>query len=145
MNKGNLNKDGVLNPYWIAGFVDGEGTFFISIYDSPKFKIGKQVRIGFKVTQGIKNVQVLYKLKLFFGVGSVKPQRIDVYEYRVNDLQHLVGIILPFFLKHPMYTTTKFDFLRVLYVSKLMLRKELLTLEGLEKIQKIRHKMNLSR
>ena len=132
-----------LNPFWIAGFVDGEGTFFISIYDSPKLKTGKQVRIGFKVTQGVKNVQILYKLKKFYSIGIVKQQRPTVYEYRVNDLQQLVEIILPFFSKYPMYTTKKFDFLRVLYVSKLMLRKEHLTLEGLDKIQKIRDKMNL--
>ena len=52
-----------LNPFLIAGFVDGEATFFIPIYDSPKLKTGKQVRIGFKVTQGVKNVQIIHKLK----------------------------------------------------------------------------------
>jgi hypothetical protein len=134
-----------LNPYWIAGFVDGEGTFFISIYDSPKLKMGKQVRIGFKVTQGVKNVQVLYKLKKFYGIGIVKQEKPEVYEYRVNDLQQLVEIILPFFLKYAMHTTKKFDFLRVLYVSKLMLRKDHLTMDGINKIQKIRNKMNLKR
>ena len=139
------SEEKLLNPHWIAGFVDGEGTFFISICDSTKLRTGKQVRIGFKVTQGIKNVQVLYKLKKFYGIGTVKQEKPEVYEYRVNDLQQLVQIILPFFLKHPMHTTKKFDFLRVLYVSKLMLRKEHLTLAGVEKIQKIRNRMNLRR
>lgn len=140
-----MNKDDKqLNPFWVSGFVDGEGTFFISIYKSHKLVTGYQVRIGFKITQGKKNIQILYKVKTLFGIGSVKSQREKVYEYRVNDFNQMVRVILPFFQKYPLQTTKKFDYLRVLYVSKLMARKEHLTLEGLGKIGKIRRKMNLS-
>ena len=130
------------DPNWITGFVDGEGTFFISIYESSKLKTGFQVRIGFKITQGIKNIQILYNIKTHFGIGHVKAQKTNIYEYRVNDFTQMIEIILPFFNKYALHTTKKFDFLRVLYVSKLMKRKEHLTIEGLAKIRKIRKKMN---
>lgn len=49
-----------IQPDWICGFVDGEGSFFISFEKKPKMTLGLQVRIGFKVTQHFKNVQVLH-------------------------------------------------------------------------------------
>jgi LAGLIDADG endonuclease len=55
MNTKQKNK---LNPFWVSGFVDGEGRFFISIYKSTKLKTQHQIRIGFKITQGVKNSQV---------------------------------------------------------------------------------------
>ena len=77
-----------LTADWVCGFTDGEGTFFISIEKQAKMVLGKQVRLGFKITQGEKNIQVLYRIKEFFKVGTVKPQRSDgsVWEYRVSNL-----------------------------------------------------------
>ncbi len=30
----------IKDPNWLAGFVDGEGCFFVSIYNSPLSKLG---------------------------------------------------------------------------------------------------------
>lgn len=137
----------LLTPNWICGFVDGEGTFFISIEKQPKMRLKKQVRLGFKVTQSIKNVKVLYALKQFFGVGVVKIQRKNqdskvVWEYRVSNFTHMTSKIIPFFEKNSLYTLKRFDFLRVRYVSILMLRGNHLEASGLERIEKIHEKMN---
>ena len=131
---------------WVCGFTDGEATFFISIEKQPKMVLRKQVRLGFKITQGEKNTQVLYKIKEFFGVGIVKPQRSDgsVWEYRVSNFKTISNHILPFFSKHKLHTTKKFDFIRFRYVYLMMMRGEHLTLEGLTKIERIRSKMNSS-
>ena len=130
---------------WVCGFADGEGTFFISIEKQPKMVLRKQVRLGFKITQGEKNIQVLYKIKEFFGVGIVKPQRSDdsVWEYRVSNFKTVSNHILPFFAKHKLHTTKKFDFLRFRYVHVMMTRGEHLTAEGLIKIKRIQSRMNV--
>ena len=132
-----------LTPEWICGFVEGEGTFFISIEKQPKMILGFQVRLGFKITQGVKNVKVLYEIKSFFKVGVVRPQRKNkkVWEYRVSNFTNMSTIIIPFFEKQTLYTTKKFDFLRVRYVMVLMRRQEHLTAGGLKKIQQIRERM----
>lgn len=109
-----------LTPDWICGFVDGEETFFISIERQPKMLLGEQVRLGFKITQEEKCVQILYKVKEFFKVGTVKPQRSDgsVWEYRVSNFRHISDTIVPFFERHPLHIMKRFDFLRLRITCK---------------------------
>ena len=138
-----------LSPDWICGFVEGEGTFCISITNAPLTQ-KKQVRLIFKVAQSCKNIQVLYALKTFFGVGLVKSQRetardiniSGVWEYSVSRFEHLNTKIIPFFEKHTLHSSKKFDFYRFRKVSIYMARKEHLTSEGMEKIERIRKRMN---
>lgn len=133
-----------LTPDWICGFVEGEGSFVISITDIKSSK-SKQIRLIFKVTQHVKNVQLLYAFKSFFGVGLVKSQRKDptqCWEYTVSRFEHLETKIIPFFEKNTMHSSKKFDFLRFRKVAIMMKRKEHLTSEGVDKIQVIANRMN---
>jgi hypothetical protein len=130
-----------LSPDWICGFVEGEGTFCISITNAPLTQ-KKQVRLLFKVAQSIKNIQILYALKTFFGVGLVKSQRDQVWEFTVSRFEHLQTKIIPFFEKNTLYSSKKFDFYRFRKVSIYMGRGEHLTTEGMNKIEQIRKRMN---
>jgi len=133
-----------LTPDWICGYVEGEGTFAISLETNVNMKMGAQVRLIFKITQHVKNVQVLYAIKKYFGIGQVKSQckNNTVWEYRVSNFDHMVKIIVPFFEKHALHTFKKYDFLRFRYVSILMKRGDHIKEEGFEKIVKIRKRMN---
>ena len=133
-----------LTPDWICGFVEGEGSFVISITKTSK---SQQVRLFFKVTQHKKNIQLLYAFKKYFGIGLVKPQNKDpekCWEFVVSRFEHLHTKIIPFFESHQMHSTKKFDFLRFRKVALMMARKDHLTTEGLEKIQFIALRMNKS-
>jgi hypothetical protein len=137
-----------LTADWICGFVEGvsHGSFVISI-TKIRSSNSEQVRLFFKVTQHFKNVQVLYALKSFFGVGLVKQQRKDpetVWEYTVSRFEHLRTIIIPFFEVRSMHTSKKFDFLRFRKVAVIMARKEHLAPEGLAKIKLLAKRMNKS-
>ena len=39
-----------LNPWFIVGFVDGEGSFIILIYKNSKLKTGWEVKLKFSIT-----------------------------------------------------------------------------------------------
>jgi hypothetical protein len=128
-----------LTPDWICGFVEGEGSFVISI-TKIKSSNSEQVRLYFKVAQHYKNVQVLYALKTYFGVGLVKSQTKQpekVWEYVVSRFEHLNTQIIPFFQINKLHTTKQFDFLRFRKVAILMARKDHLTSKGLERIKSI--------
>jgi hypothetical protein len=137
-----------LTPDWICGFVEGEGSFVVSITEIKSSK-STQVRLFFKVAQHVKNVQLLYALKTFFGVGIVKRQTASrpdaVWEYVVSRFEHLDSKIIPFFESNTMHSTKKFDFFRFRRVAIMMKRKDHLTKEGAAtKIKSIALLMNKS-
>lgn len=135
-----------LTADWICGFVEGEGTFCISVLPKMRETNSKisQVRLYFKVCQHVKNIQVLYELKKVFGVGHVKPRKKDgtVWEFSISRFEHLITRVIPFFEKNPLHTSQKFDFLRFRKTAILMERKEHLTEEGCKKILLIARRMN---
>ncbi len=57
------------NPYWVAGFTSGEGSFYVRISQSNSTKIGGQVQLYFYITQHTRDEALMIKLISFFGVG----------------------------------------------------------------------------
>ena len=51
-----------INPQWLAGFVSGEGCFFVGIIKSSTHRHGFQVRLKFKLTQHIRDEELLISL-----------------------------------------------------------------------------------
>jgi len=131
-----------LNPYWISGFVDGEGTFYVGINKNHTMKIGYQVLPEFRVVQHKKDIKVLHTLKKFFGCGVVRVNHDDRYEYRVRALDHLENTIIPFFKKHQLMTKKKFDFIKFANIIRLMSQGKHLETGGLQKIIDLAKLMN---
>jgi len=53
-------KDQVIqDPNWLAGFVSGEGCFFVEIYKSKASKQGVVIRLLFKLTQHSKDDELI--------------------------------------------------------------------------------------
>ena len=65
------NQQGRLDPWWITGFVDGEGCFSISIFKNATTRAGVQIFPEFVVTQGAKSLLTLKNLQDFFGCGKI--------------------------------------------------------------------------
>ena len=51
-----------INPQWLAGFVSGEGCFFVGIIKLSTHHHGFQVRLKFKLTQHIRDEELLISL-----------------------------------------------------------------------------------
>ena len=136
---------------WVVGFVDGEGSFIVSIFRSPKTKIGWQVFPEFSVSQGEKDLRVLELLKEFFGCGEIylhkarafkKKKWQRLYKYCVRNRKDLEEKIIPFFEKYPLRSTSKRnDFERFKEIIEMMKKGEHLTISGLQKIARIIQKM----
>ena len=128
---------------WISGFVDGEGYFYVGINSNQATATQVQVLPEFVVVQQQRDIKVLYGLKKFFKCGYVKRNKGDRMCYVVRNLFHLNDIIIPFFEKHPLITTKKYNFLRFRWIVQSMVyRKYHLTLEGLTKIISVKNRMN---
>ena len=131
-----------INPYWVAGFVDGEGTFYVGINKNKTMSIGYQVLPEFRIVQHKKDIKLLYALKTFFGAGVVRINHDDRYELRIRSLDHLNKIILPFFDKHPLITQKQFDFIKFKRIIGLMNKNMHLNKNGLLKIIDLASLMN---
>jgi hypothetical protein len=132
-----------ISEQWITGFTDGEGCFHIGISKNENTTLGYQVLLDFVITQHERDEQLLNDIKNYFGVGVVRKSngRGDILCYRVRAQKHLKEIIIPFFEKNPLRTKKKFAFQRFRQALIFIENKEHLTLEGLQKIRKLRDEM----
>ena len=134
--------------YWITGFTDGEGCFSIAVINNKTTKFGKQIFPEFVVTQGMKSLTALEKIKNFFGCGNIFiNKRYDnhnenLYRYCVRSLNELNTKIIPFFRKYPLQTYKQKDFLIFEKVIKSMIKKKHLTEKGRKEVLAIISEMN---
>lgn len=72
----------IQDPNWLAGFVDGEGCFYIMINKSKTYKLGYQVGLGFQCGQHTKDAQLIKSFVDFLQAGRLvfkKDQPLVVY------------------------------------------------------------------
>lgn len=68
-NKEIIYKVYILNPWWVTGFVDAEGSFSMSIIKSKTAAIGWTIEPCFIITLHVRDLELLYYIKNFFSVG----------------------------------------------------------------------------
>ena len=92
-----------MNPYFISGFVDGEGCFLVQISRNSEIKIGWRVKITFTVVLHSKDKIVLEYIKNYWSVGGITKHGTQSYQFRVSSEKDL-AIILEHFDKYPLVT-----------------------------------------
>jgi len=125
----------MLDPNYITGFVDGEGSFSVCI--SPRnFKNVKwEIRPSFSISQHKKSRSILFKIKDYFQCGTIRPNRKDnTYKYEVRSVEELDKKIIPHFKKYPLQTDKKKDFEVFTSIIQIMKEGRHLTKEGLAEI-----------
>ncbi len=135
------NQQESLDAEWIAGFVDGEGCFYVAINKQPKMILGWQVLPEFRIVQHERDIKVLHEIQRTLGVGQVTRNHGDRFEVRVRGIQNLKKLIV-FFRKHPLHTIKKENFETFSEIIILMERNEHLTESGLNKIAHLASSMN---
>jgi hypothetical protein len=140
-----LKSSGQLEPAWIAGFVDGEGCFSVSVHRSAFMHRhrGWQVCPVFHVYQHESYRHVLDALRSHFDCGYIRPKgpRSSVLTYSVSGLRDLEGVIIPFFEVQRLLVK-EHDFRSFAQVVRAMKRKEHLTTEGFERVVRLAYGMN---
>jgi len=105
------NQQERLNPWWIVGFVDGEGCFSVSRFKNTTCKSGYQTLCEFVITQGEKSRAALEKVQRYFDCGHIYINRrydnhhYNLLRYCVRKKSDLREKIIPFFQKYHLHTT----------------------------------------
>lgn len=134
----------ILNPYYVSGFVDGEGCFSVLFEKKPRLKTGIEVRPSFSVSQGQSSKDLIQKLSLFFKTTE-KNIRVDreTFKYESRKLEHLVSEVIPHFDNYPLESKKQNDFLKFKEVCLLMKQQKHFPKSGLEEIIDLAYSMNL--
>ena len=134
------------NPFWVAGFTSGEGCFFFNIGKDTQSKLGYRVRVGFQLTQHIRDRQLLTLLETYFGCGKYYLSKDHRHgDYIVSDVSALADKIIPFFSQYKILGIKEQDYLCWSEAINLIIAKKHLTQQGLDQIRKIRENMNTKR
>lgn len=134
-----------LSDDYIAGFVDGEGMFYVGIVPSTETKTGWQVIYFFKVSQNPKGLVVLEKIKERFGCGYIKfnsktNSSDKSLAYVVRDIKSIKERIIPFFENKLVIKKDSFE--KFKKVINIVSDKRHLTRKGIAQIIDISYSMN---
>jgi hypothetical protein len=131
-----------LHPYFVTGFVDGEGCFVVKIIKRSKMNTGYEIQLCFEITNHSKDLSLLENIKSYFGgIGSITKEGKNTFQYRVSSKEDL-KIIIDHFDKYPLITQKYADFLLFKSVLEICKSKEHLTYAGLSKILNIKASLN---
>lgn len=132
------------SPYWLAGFVDAEGCFLVSVQKSKSHTIGFQTQPKFIITQHDRDIKLMESFIKIFNCGRLQVGPKSVY-FVVSKVADLESKISPFFNKYPLLGQKKLEFMDFCKVVALMKTKSHLTESGLQQILVIRSGMNTKR
>src|SRR3989338_7937246 len=91
--------------YFLAGFVDGEGSFNVSVVPHPSTKFRLIVNPKFQVYQHEKHPEILEIFQEVFQTGSIhKKSGSNVLVYEIASRKTLQEKVIPFFKKYPLAT-----------------------------------------
>lgn len=126
---------------FIKGFVDGEGCFSIVMVKDKSYKLGWQVKPKFSIGLHKKDKDLLEFIKDYLGIGGISSQGINGVQFYINSIKDH-KILIEFFNKNTLYSKKNIDFYIYKLIIELIIRKEHLTQEGLQKIVALKSILN---
>ena len=97
---------------YIAGYVDGEGSFSVSVQRNASCRVGFQLVPEFHVSQNGDRAQVLELIRRRLGCGYIKAnsRRDRALVFVVRKREDLVDRVVPFFERNPLLSSKQADF-----------------------------------
>lgn len=134
------------DPHWLAGFMDGDGCYYIHVRKSSSCKQGIQIALRLSISQHSRDAELLTSFVEYLNCGVYYSDPVsDRGEFRVTRFSDITEKIIPFFDAYPLHSTKALDFADFKKVAELMNNKGHLTLEGSDEILKIKTLMNKGR
>lgn len=132
-----------LSNSWLSGFIDADGTIGIFLAKSPTHLLGVSVRLSIRIIQ--KNSLVLEHIKAAFNLLKtnrktlgIRKDKMGIHRLAFLDRKGSLRNLIEYLDNFPLRSkkVLQFFYLRKAYL--IMEKKEHLTLSGLDKIKKIK-------
>ncbi len=130
--------------WFLAGFIEGEGSCCISIKKHKGAKFGFYVDPEFFLYQRKERIRVLELAKEVFGTGRIypKPGNEDVLVYAITSRRSISERVIPFLEKYMTFSARNDDFAKFGEAIRLFDERAHLTQEGLVRIVRLAYEMN---
>ncbi len=125
---------------WVAGFVDGEGSFNVPIRRERDRRMPWRVGLSFNVSQ--RGEQAARLLRDVFSVGTIRPRSDGVVYFEITSPKELRSHAIPFFERFPLRGEKRRDLELFETVVALVESGEHLNPDGVRRVMAIRNRMN---
>lgn len=143
-----INLPDNLNPYWVSGFVAGDGNFSVYVKPAKDYALGEKVYYRFQITQHSKDLELMSLFTKFFNCGVVHVRSnlaTPRCDFIIQDASSILDKIIPHFDIYPLCNLKQKDFICFKNSMSLVKLNQHLTKEGLDKIQTLSLEMNSNR
>ena len=136
-----------LNPHYVVGFIDGEGSFSISIGKHKTTRSGFDVRPEFEIELRKDDQEILERILITIGCGRIFDCSYDRYgwfphaKYKITSNKDLRDYLFPFLDAYSLQAKKREMYKRFKAIVLMVLDKKHLTSTGLKKIIKIRKEL----
>ena len=128
-----------LDPWFVTGFIDGEGCFGLYTYANAASKW--YVFLDFKITLHKKDRYLLDQIKNYFGVGEISKHGEQSINYGIRSIKDL-QLIINHFYKFTLKTKKLNDYKLFKLAFNIIKNKEHLTKEGFNKLLSMKSSKN---
>lgn len=139
--------EGIQDPNWFTGFVDGEGYFYVRSLKNQNYSTGFSVNLVFSISQHVRDEALLTTFIEYLGCGRIEKAstRPDGVNFVVSKFSDIKEKIIPFFQTYPLEGIKSRDNLDFAKVANIIDAKGHLTVEGINKINSLKSGMNSCR
>ena len=131
-----------INPWFITGLTDGEGSFIVGVVRNNNYKTGWNIKARFQIALHSKDIHLLLLIQNYFAVGKRGKHKAGLVIYRVESIKEL-EIIINHFDYYRLITQKRSDYELFKQVVELYRTKHNLTTEGLNRLIAIKASLNL--
>ena len=119
---------------YLAGFVDGEGSFHVAICRNESTRAGWQLVPEFHVSQNAERREVLDLIAWRLGCGRIRENHRKSADttlvFVVRRREDLLTKVIPFFETQPLMSSKQRDFVAFARIVRAMANGDHLTVEG---------------
>ena len=136
-----------LNPYYVGGFIDGEGSFSVSIGKHKTLKRGFEIRPEFEIELRADDREILERICVTVGCGKIYDCSYERYgwyphvKYKITSIKTMRDIFFPFIDQYPLQAKKAKSYLLFREIVLLVCDKKHLSDEGFNKIVFLRKEL----
>ena len=138
-----------LNPHYVVGFIDGEGSFSISIGKHKTLKRGYEVRPEFEVELRKDDQEILERILITVGAGRIYDLSYERYgwyphaKYKITSIWDMKDYLFPFLDAYPPQAKKGKSYRLFREIVLMLCKKKHLSDEGFEKIVRLRSELRM--